>query len=240
MSTTLEDLILPGSELQPIPLTDSDQPIVVRITNAIPHGDSYRYNLVFYGLDEGNFDLGKYLQRIEGTDAVPKIPVEITSILKDGRVKPNELSSQQPPTLGGYRTLMIVAAILWAVGLLVLLFAGRRKRESEADAVDNRKSLADELRPMVRSAIEGKLSDDQRSRLERLLLAYWRKRLGVADADPGEAMTVMRNDPGAGELIRNLEDWLHRPDPPKSVDIEKLLEPYKNISDEPVAQTMNS
>jgi hypothetical protein len=91
-------------------------------------------------------------------------------------------------------------------------------------------SLADRLKPLVNAAVAGTLSKGQHAELERLLIGYWRKRLALEQASPAEAMTVMRNHPEAGPLIRNLEEWLHRPAArADAVDVAALLRPYQDL-----------
>ena len=47
----------------------------------------------------------------------------------------------------------------------------------------------------------------------------------------GEAMNVLRKHEDAGPLIRALEDWLHRPEPPEEVALDTLLEPYRHLEE---------
>jgi hypothetical protein len=70
--------------------------------------------------------------------------------------------------------------------------------------------------------------------LERLLLAYWRQRLELDRAGPGQAMTALRGHAEAGALLRQLDSWLHQPRPSARVDVEALLAPYQGIA-EPVS-----
>jgi hypothetical protein len=44
-------------------------------------------------------------------------------------------------------------------------------------------------------------------------------------------MNLMRNHPEAGPLIRNLEEWLHRPAAETQVvDVASLLRPYQDLA----------
>ena len=43
-------------------------------------------------------------------------------------------------------------------------------------------------------------------------------------------MTALKADPEAGELLRQLEDWLHNPNPSAPVDLKRLLKPYTNVT----------
>jgi hypothetical protein len=66
-----------------------------------------------------------------------------------------------------------------------------------------------------------------------MLLWYWRERLELSQSSPGDAIGELRRHPHAGELLRALEEWLHRPPghtTPES-EIAALLEPYRNVPD---------
>jgi hypothetical protein len=41
------------------------------------------------------------------------------------------------------------------------------------------------------------------------------------------ALTTLREHERAGPLLRRIEDWLHRREPPRDVDIAELLAPYR-------------
>ena len=128
MRARIQELVLPGSEVTVKP-TAHDTPVVVRIVARRPHGDAFRYDLEYYGLDPGTYDLATLLVRRDGlpTEGLPEIPVEVSSILPPGQVKPNELALGGGPGLGGYRSLLWVGGILWILGL-VLILGWRRRR----------------------------------------------------------------------------------------------------------------
>lgn len=231
MSARIDQLVLPGSQLETLPLEDRQQPIVLRIAGVFPHGSACRYDLVYYGLEPGQFDLKDYLRRTDGssTDEVPSILVEIQPVLPPGQIEPNELEPQSIGRLGGYRALLVVGGIVWVGGLLVILFAGRKRRQAAALAARQPASLADRLRGTVEDAVAGKLSQSELAELERMLLAYWRRRLGMEDLDAAEAIARLREHEDAGALLKQLERWLHCPDTAPDVDIASLLEPYRTL-----------
>ncbi len=237
MTGTLEQRVLPGSELEVIPLAGSDSPLVLRITAAYPHGTDWRYDFSFYGLDPGTYDLRDYLRRKDAStmDGVPEIPVEIRAILPPGgQPKPHDPEHQKLPRVGGYKLLLIAGGVLWVGVLALLLFAGRRKAGAGSENAETKPAtLAERLRPIVLEAREGKLDKEGQARLERLLLAVWRKRLKVENASPGEAIRTLREHAEAGALLRALEDWLHRPPgaAKNEGDIDALLKPYEDFRD---------
>jgi hypothetical protein len=233
MSGWIEQLVLPGTELIARPLADARSPIVLRIVASYRHGSDYRYDLEYYGLEPGTFNLADYLVRKDGSSAadLPTIPVEIASVLPAGQIEPNRLAATSLPALGGYRLWMGLGATAWTVGLLAILFARRRRRMAAEAAGGQSVTLADRLRPLVTEAAQGRLSRRGLAELERLLLAFWRRKLNLEDATPAQAIATLRRHPEAGELLRQLDQWLHAPRPDAQADVASLLRPYQNISE---------
>lgn len=231
MSKRIEEIVFPGTELIVKPLEDRNDPFVLRILNTYKHGTDYRYDLEFYGLEPGQYNLTDYLIRLDGTtdDPLPDAWVYVTATLPAGQILPSEPLSARLPRLGGYRMLLVFGGIAWVAGLAALIFVGRQKRPSTVEVASRPVSMADRLRPLVESAIDGTLDSQGRAELERTLIAYWCDRLDLHSVAPAQAMEKLRLHDKAGPLLRNLEDWLHRPDPPQNVDIERLLEPYSNV-----------
>jgi hypothetical protein len=237
MSGTLEGVVLPGSELEAKPLTDRKSKVVLRVVRVYPHGSAFRYDLEYSGLEPGTHDLRQYLQRKDGSPLgeLPPLVVKVNPVLPPGQVQPNKLEIEKGPRLGGYQVLVIAAVAVWALGFLVLVgsfFFPRRKKARVAS--DRPVSLAERLRPLVEGAMAGTLSRPELANLERALLAYWRKRLRLEGAEPGEAVAAMREHPQAGPLLAQLEAWLHRPGPPAPVDVGKLLAPYRDLPPEAI------
>ena len=233
MPKRIEQLVLPGTELEVRPIEDRRAPIVVRIVNTFPHGSSFRYDIVYYGLEPGPFDLKDALRRKDGspTGDLPPIKVAIEPLLPPGQLEPHRLPLTASPWLGGYRLLMVIGGLAWLVGLAAILLAGRRKRVDTVAAADRVVTLADRLRPLVNSAVAGELSAGQHAELERLLIGYWRRRLNLEQAPPAKLIAVLRDHDEAGPLLRRLEDWLHRPAGTAGpVDVAALLEPYQTIA----------
>lgn len=223
----IDQLVLPGPELEAVPV-DAKAPIVLRVLASYPHGTAFRYDLAYYGLDPGSFDLKDYLRRKDGTHAeIPSILVKVEPLLPAGQIVPNPLKLQPSPRLGGYRLLLIVASVLWTLGLLAILFLGRRKALTAGAGTKKAPTLADKLRPLVVKAMNGSLTSDERADLERTLLAFWRGRLNLGDQKPAETFALLRQDREAGPLLDQLEIWLHRPGPAATVDVAALLKPYQ-------------
>lgn len=221
--------ILPGSELEVAPIKDA--PIVIRILETYKHGDAHRYSLSYYGLEAGTYDLTDYLRRKDGspTDDLPAIRVVVESILPAGQIEPTPLEPGQLPRVGGYRRLLVVAGALWLVVLFALLFARKRRRGDSVKESRRKRSLAEQLRPLVESAVAGRSTPAELAALEHALLVYWRKRLGVAQLSPAAAIAALKENPAAAALLVQLESWLHRPGPPATVDVAELLRPYQDL-----------
>jgi hypothetical protein len=233
----LEAVVLPGSELAAKPDPDRKAAVVVRVAAVYPHGSDFRYDLEYFALTPGTHDLRQYLVRKDGTPVgeLPPLQVKVTETLPPGQIKPNALEIAPGPRVGGYKWLVAGAIALWSIGLIALVasFFLPRRKKAAADA-DTPVSLADKLRPLVEGAVAGKLSQAELAGLERGLLAYWRKRLKLEDADPGEAAEKLRSHPEAGPLLAKLEAWLHRPGEREPVDVPALLAPYRDLPPEAI------
>jgi hypothetical protein len=229
MPGRIDQLVLPGPELEAKPNDERKSPIVLRIAAVYPHGTAFRYDLVYYGLDPGTFDLKDYLRRKDAspTTDLPALKVTIQPTLPAGQIVPHALEPKPGPSVGGYRLLLLVGGGLWTAGLLAIVFISRRKRAPTAAAASRPLTLADRLRPLVEQAMAGALAPAERADLERTLLAFWRQRLELADLKPTEAFAALRQHADAGPLVRHLEDWLHRPTPAAPVDVGELLRPYR-------------
>lgn len=231
MTARIDQLVLPGPELEVKPLADRRAPIVLRIANVYPHGTAFRYDLVYYGLEGGTFDLKDFLQRKDGsaTAALPSMRVTIQATLPPGQILPQPLEHQEGPSLGGYRLVLYVGGVLWGGGLLAILLLKRRKKDDAVGMAERPRSLADRLRPLVEQAMAGNLTQVEQAELERMLLAFWRRRLGLHEQKPAVVFALLRQHAEAGPLLRQLEDWLHRPTQNTDVDVAALLRPYGNL-----------
>ncbi|HEX3450105.1 MAG TPA: hypothetical protein VHS97_17760 [Isosphaeraceae bacterium] len=230
MPARLEQLVLPGTELEAKPIEDRRTPVILRIVNSYPHGSAFRYDIVYYGLEPGEFDLKDSVRRKDGSPItnLPSISIKIEPVLPPGQIEPHRLSLAPSPFLGGYRLLLIAGGLIWAAGLAAILLAGRRRRGQAVINAIKPLTLADRLRPLVAKALAGTLNQGQHAELERLLIGYWRKRLKLERCAPAEFIPLLRNHEEAGPLLRSLEDWLHRPaGTAEPVDLSALLEPYQ-------------
>jgi hypothetical protein len=231
-------VVLPGADLEAKPIEEREAPVVVRVIGVEPTEDGPRYTLEYTGLVPGRFDLRDYLRRKDRTPAagLPPIRVTVQSVLPPGKAQPNALSPPVTPRPGGYRVALMVAGTLWALGLVALIWAGRRKPKAAARS-GKAQTLADRLRPLVEDAVAGRAAPARLAELERSLIAYWTGKLGLGGERPAEALPRLRQHAEAGPLLAHLEAWLHRPARPEKVNLDALLAPYRTLPAEALEAT---
>ncbi len=225
----VDSVILPGTELKGRALFN-DAPMVVQVKNVFAHGDGFRYDLSYQGFEPGDYDLSKWLVRKDGsaTDGLPGIPVTVRSVLPPGQQKPHEIDAGKLPSVGGYTGRAILAAVVWVVVLLGLIFVGRsRKRKTKHE--DSVVSLADLLKDRLAAAENGEMTSSQYAELERVLFSMWRRRLGLEAMPAADAVQKIREDEKAGPLMRQMEAWIHSPSRDANLDLAELLNPYRDI-----------
>ena len=230
MRAYIEQLVLPGAELV-VAKVDHAAPVAVRIVKVWPHGQIFRYDLEWTGLEPGSHDLKQYLVHKDGssTDDLPAIVVEVEPTLAITTTEPTEPEPVPAPRLAGYRTQQIVLGVLWGVGLLLLLFVGKKRRVKVAPPIA-KPTLADRLRPLVEAVATDKADTAAKAELERMLVSFWRLRLDLRHEKASTALATIRQHAEAGALLRQVELWLHAPEPPRDFDLGKLLEPYRAVT----------
>jgi hypothetical protein len=212
LTAELKDVLLPGPELRVKPDTGGRSPVVLRITATYPHGTAgFRYDFVWSALDAGPHNLSQYLERQDGSPApdLPPVPVEAIALLPPGPPKTLPEFAAPVPALGGYRTMLIAGGVVWLAGLIGLLAWRRKKVVVSEDVLESAIPLEDRLRPLLEKARAGSLDAEGRARLDRLVLGFWRGRLGLTGLPMPEAMKQLRAHPEAGQLLRQVEEWIH-------------------------------
>jgi hypothetical protein len=225
-------IMVPGTLLEARPVEPKGK-LLLRVADARPHGTLFDYDLRYIGLVPGKYDLRNYLTRKDGsgTNDLPNIPVAVVGLLPEKHR--GELVAQDVrklPSLGGYKATLLAVAVVWAL-LFVPLWLNRRKPKAiELPKTETKPlTLADRLRPLVARAVEGKLSRDELAQLERMLLNYWREKLGLREEGMAESVQKLREHPEGGALLREMENWLHRPPGSTKVDVNALLAPYREV-----------
>jgi len=74
MAIRMEQVVLPGPELEAIPNDDRNMPLVVRIAHVYPHGSAFRYDFECYGLEPGSFALTVYFRPKEASSIRGVLP----------------------------------------------------------------------------------------------------------------------------------------------------------------------
>ena len=237
MRARVAELVLPGSELEALPL-ERATPLVLRITRVAPHGSALRYDFELCGLEPGTYDLRAFLRRKDGSslEDLPELGFDVRSVLPEGQVRPHAPRAGARSSFGGYTALVWVGGALWTIGLVLLLAAGRQRRARAREALRPR-TLAEHLEPLVTRALQGELSRAERAALELSLVAFWRRKLGLCARRPEEVLPLLRSHPDAGPLLTSLEAWLHRPESAQAVDVVALLAPYRNLPSDALSET---
>ena len=223
-------VVVPGDLLQAKGVRE-DSPALLRVIEVYPHGTDYRYDLEFRALEPGRFNVVDYLETAAASkpDIQEPIWVDVLPLLSSDQLQPHALQASETPALGGYRLLTRIAIAVWAVVLLELLRRNFMPKRLPQVATSQARTLYDELKSLIDQILK---SNDSRqaewARLESLLLAYWREKLELQGMDAHEALRLLHEHPEAGRVLRQVEDWLHRPDPPQSISWDELLGPYRD------------
>ncbi len=236
----IEQIVIPGGELEAIPTDDPLAKMIVRVAESYRHGDAFRYDLEFTGFEPGRYDLAKYLQRKSHEASPPKLPpidVEILSVLQPGKIEP---SRPEPPRIRSwwtYWTKLNIFVGLWIAGLAGFFHWSHRMRITETAAPENTPPLtvSQRLKPLVQAACDGTIEPHGRAELESLLIAYWTARSDAyAEISPGLILSKLKQDAEAGPLLARLEQWLHMPPGQgraSDAEISELLKPYESVPD---------
>lgn len=226
------EVVLEGSLLEVRP-PSLETALILRIDSASPHGTAWRYDIEYYGLEAGSYDLTQFLKRKDGSELAGLAPimVEVESGLPPGQVLPNQIQSGETPELGGYRKLLWILGGAWLLlSALWLLKSQRLKQRDPEFTASAPLSLAELLAPLVERGMAGELPTAEQAQLELMLIAVWRKRLKLEGADVGDALRTLKAHPEAGPLLLELERWLHSPDAASDLDLNTLLKPYHGLS----------
>ncbi|MCA9058329.1 MAG: hypothetical protein KDA85_07510, partial [Planctomycetaceae bacterium] len=234
-------VVLPGPEVQPRSADPRTTPIVIRIDAVYPHGDDFRYDLTWFGLEPGQHNLSDYLEHQDGSGHadLPAILVNVTSIITAADQLPAFHDQRPRVRAGGYRVAMIAAFVVWIAGLVVIL--GLRRRQTTNASVVSAASPRDRLREiqelLQRAMNQGSLSASEKADLEARVVAFWRDRRQLSQLTTQQTLAALRTDEEAGPLLTLLERWLY--DRPSSVDLQALLQPLHDAVRSPSASVVS-
>jgi len=222
---------LPRADYQPRPLDDRTELIlrIERVTTLA--SNQHRYEFFYMGLEPGAYKLADFLIHPDGTrpDELGELRIQVRAMLpEDHDGKLNAYVPRLFPFVGGYRAALVALAVLWVGGIAAFIYFSRKKRVVIAPVLaPPAPSFAERLRPLVEEAATGKLSVDGQANLERLIMGYWREKLNLSELRLAEAIARLKAHAEAGELLRALERWLHRPGGATREEVTALLEPYR-------------
>jgi hypothetical protein len=221
---------LPRKDYQLKPLDDRTE-LILRIDQVSPAAGQFRYDFFYMGLEPGAYKLADFLIRPDGTrpDELGDLVIQVRAMLpEDHDGKLNAYTPKPFPFIGGYRAMMIAAGVLWICGIVGYAWLTRKKKKVAAPVVVvPQPSFAELLRPLVEQAAAGNLTVQDQAQLERLLMGYWREKLSLADLRVSEAIARLKTHTEAGEVLRVVERWLHRPGGASKEEVSALLEPYR-------------
>lgn len=219
-----------GPRLFAAPFTPGDA-LAVRIASAEPTAGGYRYDLRYMAFGPGQHDIGKSLSHADGSPPEPRreFAVSVPALIPEkysGELYSTPSSEIDLHT--NYTLMMRLAWGMWALLLLPLAWYGhkwRRRTTPQPPAP----SIFERLRTLLKQASQADLTAAQQADLEQLLLAYWSRRLNLAEGRLSEMIDQLRQHPEAGPQWNRVERWLHsRFDPAEGVakdllkDLEKL------------------
>lgn len=214
-------------------VTGAGEPLIIRIDSQTRDGNATIYDLRAIAFVPGVHDLRTALERIDGapTDTLPPASIEVFGVLPKGHRGVSAIDDPPAPRMAGYRAALIALGVCWALPavLLVARRALRRRPGQELAPVTPPPTFADQLRPLVRAAMEGRATLEERVRLERLLLAHWRQHLDLATLSAHDALARMTAHEDAGAILRAVQRWLYAPQPDAMSPDEhlaSLLKPY--------------
>ena len=224
---------LPRGDYQPRPLDDRTE-LLLRIEGVTKlAGDQHRYEFFYMGLEPGTYKLADYLVRPDGSrpDELGGLRIQVHALLpEDHDGKLNVYVPRRFPFVGGYRVALMALTVVWTGGVVTYAFLGRKRRPVMVSTpIEPEPSFADRLRPLVEAAAAEKLSVEGQATLERLLMGYWRERLSLSELRMAEALLKLKAHTEAGELLRAVERWLHRPGGAAREEVTTVLEPYRNM-----------
>ena len=223
---------IPGPRLE-IGAQGRNPDVLLRIATAEPVGDAFRYEFSYTGMLPGEHNLADYLVLPDGTppEGIEPIMVEVAGALPVGhhgflsRIKMGRIHVAK-----WYREVLAGVFILWLLALVPLVYYKRRRKPPEPAPAAPAPTLAERLQPLVLKAADGTLTVGEKARLEGLMLSFWREKLELDAEDMTASLELLKKDEAAGELLRAIEAWLHKPKGADQARIAELLAPYETIS----------
>ena len=210
--------------------------VLVRISDVKEYAPGeFEYTIAYIPNKAGTFDLKDSLLELKKyPDAVvPSHKFTAHFILSDKEKLDTNLSSSynlNEPNFGNYWLYAKLFAAFWFTGLIFIILY-KRKFKTKVKLVKRNiqsQSLADQLKRFIKIALDNKATVSDKAKLDVLIVHYWRKQLNIENKTMQESLDIIKKDPKAGELILQVEKWLHSPTKASEEEISNLLAPYKN------------
>ena len=212
-----------GPRLSAVPFTPGDA-LAVRIAEATPTADGFRYDIRYMAYGPGERDLRDFLvdpaQR--PPTGLPPLLVKVDALLPED--ESGKLFDTEPVAIDlqtNYRLKMTLIWCFWALLLVPLMLHGRHLRRSVLTPPPP--SVAERLRYLLEQAVQTDLSDEQHADLEKLLLIYWIDRLQLPPQSLVETLDQVRQHPTAGRQVNRVEAWLHQRAKPGQRNVAREL-----------------
>ena len=233
MMASIQQIVLPGTELIPAIADEKANLVVIRIDAVYPHADGFRYDLTWSAMEAGTYDLAKFLARKDGSSMsdLPAIEVIARSVLEPERIIPNVPGIPARSAVGGYRTTMWIAAILWCAGLFAIFkLWPKNSEEFPVDADNSPRTRLEEIRNLLNAAVSGdSFSVADKVKLEGLVVGFWREHKQIQNLSAQSAVSTLREDVEAGPLLKQLERWLYDRPQLAHGDVADLLRPLQQM-----------
>ncbi len=209
--------------------------LTLRIAEEVSHGSMRVYDVRYVVNLPGEFDVTDYLTSSDGLpiDDLPSFRVRgLTSLTKDIETRIREIEDVGVEIWHWYYETLAGLGVFWGLWLLGLIFVGRPKRAPGPPPVPREPSIGERIEQILRALNQGELSGPgdptgQKSRLEVLLLKYWRQRIDCGNDRMAVVCRTVRSDDDLGRVYETLEAWLH--DPNARVGADEFLQRYREV-----------
>jgi hypothetical protein len=201
----------------------------VRIAKVSGQSGARIYDVRYIVNRAGTFDLKDYLTGENGS-ALESLPsFKFTGDPKlskalDARIQ--ETEEVRVDVGNHYYAVLAALGVFWIVWLLLLIFWGRAKPPT-AIVVQPEPTLAEMLHAFLVQLEAGTLDAAAKAKMEMLLLRRWREELSLAGMPMNTALDAISHSEKTGGLLRQLQDWLHRPGSNiRREEISAIVAPY--------------
>jgi hypothetical protein len=186
----------------------------VRIAKATEQAGARVYDVRYIVNREGTVDLRDYLVDEDGSplEGLPSFQFHGDPKLSknlDARIQ--ETEEVRIDVGGHYYATLLGLGVFWIVWLLLLIFYKRPKPPQAAASAPPQPTFTELLRAYLGQLEAGTLDAAAKAKLEMLLLRHWREEAAASEGSMSAALNAIGQNEETGELLRQLESWLHHP-----------------------------